>query len=94
MACAVYARFARDEERAYKEEVSNELLRDLGFQIPMRINSFMASAIKFANDSANSRSGMTVRQAVEQIKRELLVKDIALKTIHPDLLWYLMPLQE
>lgn len=73
---AVYFRFARDEDRAYKEAVCSELLRALGHQIPMRMSPFITSTIKYATDTAERKSGMTARQAAERIKREMIMKDI------------------
>ena len=79
MTCAVYVRFARDEKRAYNDFVFNELLRCFGFRIPMCINPLVASTLKAAVDASDFKKETPVQQAVEQLKSELIMKDIALR---------------
>lgn len=80
MRCAVYFRLARDEDRANKEAVYNELLKAFGYRIPMRTSSVVTSAIHYAADSVDPQRGETPQQAAERIKRKLVMNDLLRST--------------
>lgn len=81
MTCAIYARFARDEERAYKTEVCNELLKAFGLRIPMRSYKPTPSMVEGIDQWVNFGSGESTQQAAERIKHHILGKKCALEVI-------------
>lgn len=82
MTCAIYARFARDEEYAYKTEVSNELLKAFGFRIPMRSYKLTPSMIEYIDRCASFKSGESAQQAAERIKQHVICKERVLDAFY------------
>lgn len=68
MKCVIYARFARDEEAAYKSEVYNELLKAVRWHPPMRMRAASDPSVHdVIFDILDRKTDLPVPRAVERI---------------------------